>query len=129
MDAADQVGPMADNARDAAAHRMSDARIWAAPRLDRAAHSVEDELAPKVSAFLADAARRMDPKPAKSRRWPMMVLICGLAVGTAGYMMYRRNAERWTDSMKETAADASQWVSEKADGVGHRTDDMSKKMS
>jgi hypothetical protein len=144
MRARQRVGPMAGSARDQAAHRIVDARSWAAPRLDRAAHSVEAELAPRVSSMLSEAARRVDPTPVKPRRWPMMVLISGLALGVAGYAMYRRNAQQWTDTMKGTAADASQWVGDKAgrasdkiagkaDAAGRSADqtaeDISKKMS
>src|SRR4051794_38874933 len=63
MRTADQVRPVANTAREVAAHRIEDARVWAAPKLDRAAHSVEEQIAPKVSAFLARAAERVDPAP------------------------------------------------------------------
>lgn len=98
-----------------AASRLVDARSWAAPRLDRAAHSVERDLAPKISAILSDTAKRIDPGPAKSRKWPLMLLIGGITLGIVGAMMYRKNAQRWTDTMKETASDASRWMSEKAE--------------
>ncbi|GAA5047277.1 hypothetical protein GCM10023259_021800 [Thermocatellispora tengchongensis] len=118
--ATERVGPMASDARDMAAERIVNARSWAAPRLDRAAHTVEEQLAPRVSAMLADAARRIDPKPVRSRRWPMLVLLSGLALGAAGFYMYRKNAQQWTDTMRDSAADASQWMGEKAEQTGER---------
>lgn len=120
--AGERLTPMAGQAKEVAAHRIEDARYWAAPRLEDAAHRVEDQLAPKVSALLAAAAGKVDPTPPKSRRWPVIVLVSGLALGTVGYLFYRRNAQQWTDHMKDSAADASQWVSEKAEQVSDSAD-------
>ncbi|MFD1932687.1 MULTISPECIES: YtxH domain-containing protein [Nonomuraea] len=106
---------MADQAKVVAAHRIEDARYWAAPRLEDAAHRVEDQLAPRVSSMLSQAASRIDPTPARSRRWPILALLTGMALGAAGYMFYRRNAQQWTDHMKDSATDASRWVGERAD--------------
>ncbi|WP_285777523.1 hypothetical protein [Microtetraspora sp. NBRC 13810] len=121
--AAERVGPMADNARDVAATRIVDARTWAAPRLDRAAHTVEDQLAPRVSMMLSEAAKKVDPAPVKRRRWPMLVFLSGLMVGAAGYMMYRKNAQQWTDTMKDSAVDASQWAGAKSERTGETVSD------
>ncbi|GIH75245.1 hypothetical protein Plo01_16740 [Planobispora longispora] len=116
--AAERVGPMAAHAREAARHaaneRIIDARGWAAPRLDAAAHAFEDQLAPRITAMLSQAASRVDPNPQRSRRWPMLLLLTGLAAGAAGVAMYRKNAGQWSDSVKGSAADASHWVSDKA---------------
>ncbi|MET7459119.1 hypothetical protein [Nonomuraea sp. NPDC005501] len=119
---ADQARIMADQARFATAQRIEDARYWAAPRLEDAAHRVEDQFAPKVSSMLTAAADKIDPTPARSRRWPIMILITGVAVGAMGYMAYRRNAQQWTDQMKDSASDASRWVSEKADKTAQSTE-------
>lgn len=102
-----RMQPMADQAKVAAAHRIEDARYWAAPRLESAAHGFEEQFAPMVSTMLTNAARRIDPTPSRSRRWPMLALLTGLAVGTIGYMFYRRNAQQWTEHMKDSASDAS----------------------
>ncbi|HEX4814029.1 MAG TPA: hypothetical protein VFV66_14895 [Nonomuraea sp.] len=117
-----RMAPMADQARTAAAHRFEDARSWAAPRLESAAHGFEDQIAPKVSSMLTRAARRIDPKPTRSRRWPMLALMTGLAVGAMGYMAYRRNAQQWTEHMKDSASDASRWVNEKAERTAESAD-------
>jgi len=135
-----RVAPMADQARSAAAHRIEDARSWAAPRLESAAHGFEGQFAPKVSSMLTRAARRIDPAPSRSRRWPMFTLITGLAVGAIGYMAYRRNAQQWSEHMKDSASDASRWVNEKAErtaesadriaaNVSDKADETSRKMS
>ncbi|WP_219466123.1 hypothetical protein [Nonomuraea rhizosphaerae] len=137
---ADQAKMAADQAKMVAAQRIEDARYWAAPRLEEAAHRVEDELAPKVSSMLVTAAGKIDPSPQKSRRWPVVVLMTGLALGAVGYVFYRRNAQQWTEHMKDSASDASRWVSEKSDQavdstksmastVSDKTDEASRKMS
>ncbi|MFB4276157.1 MULTISPECIES: YtxH domain-containing protein [unclassified Nonomuraea] len=135
-----RMAPMADQAKVVAAQRIEDARYWAAPRLESAAHGFEDQVAPRVSSMLTTAARKIDPTPSRSRRWPMFMLLTGLAVGTIGYMFYRRNAQQWTEHMKDSASDASRWVNEKADrtsesadrmaaNVSNRADEASRKMS
>ncbi|NUW37067.1 hypothetical protein HTZ77_37540 [Nonomuraea sp. SMC257] len=126
---ADQAKVMADQARTSAAQRIEDARYWAAPVLEDAAHRVEDQLAPKVSSMLTAAADKIDPTPARSRRWPIMVLITGLAVGAMGYMAYRRNAQQWTEQMKDSASDASRWVSEKADRTAQSAENAASTVS
>ncbi|GAA2896296.1 hypothetical protein GCM10010517_61270 [Streptosporangium fragile] len=127
--AADRVGPMAVQARDAASHardaanekineKIIVARGWAAPKLDAAAHSIEDQLAPKLSAMMSQAAARIDPTPtARSRKWPVMLLLTGIAIGAAGLALYRRNAEQWADTLKEGASETSQWVGEKTESA------------
>ncbi|MEV0582681.1 hypothetical protein [Nonomuraea sp. NPDC050310] len=124
-----RLAPMADQARTVASSRIEDARYWAAPKLEDAAHRVEDQFAPRVSAMLTQAAKRVDPSPARSRRWPVAVLMTGLALGAMGYMFYRRNAQQWTDHMKDSAADASRWVSEKADRASDKTSDLADEAS
>jgi hypothetical protein len=124
-----RMAPMADQAILAAAQRLEDARYWAAPRLDAAAHGFEDQVAPKVSSMLTRAARKIEPTPPRSRRWPTFFLITGLAVGAIGYLFYRRNAQQWTDHMKESAADASRWVNEKAERTAESADRMAANVS
>ncbi|TMR99397.1 YtxH domain-containing protein [Nonomuraea basaltis] len=119
-----RMAPMADQARTATAHRIEDARYWAAPRLESAAHGFEDQVAPKVSSMLTTAARKIDPTPSRSRQWPAFILVTGLAVGAIGYLFYRRNAQQWTEHMKDSASDASRWVNEKAERTAEASDQM-----
>jgi hypothetical protein len=90
--------------------------------------------------MLTTAARKIEPKTPQSRRWPTFALITGVAVGAIGFLFYRRNAQQWTEHMKESAADASRWVNEKADkttqsadqmaaNVSNKADEASRKMS
>ncbi|MFF4416116.1 hypothetical protein ACFYY8_26625 [Streptosporangium sp. NPDC001559] len=137
--ASEKVGPMASQARDAAGHardaaayargsagdKIYVAREWAAPKLDAAAHSFEEQIAPKVSALLSQAASRVDPRPpVRSRKWPMLLLFTGLAVGAVGFALYRKNSEQWTDAMKENAAGASRWATDKARATSEKVSDM-----
>lgn len=117
-----RMAPMADQAKIVANRRVEDARYWVAPRLENAAHRVEDQLAPKVSYVLTTAADRVNPVRPKSRQWPMFTLMTGLALGAVGYMFYRRNAQQWTEHMKESASDASRWAGEKSDKAMESTD-------
>ncbi|MEU8385773.1 hypothetical protein [Streptosporangium sp. NPDC048865] len=114
---AGQAREVAGQARDVASEKIIVARGWAAPRLDAAAHSFEEQLAPKISAALSQAAARIDPTPAKSRKTPMLLLFAGVAIAAAGYALYRKNADQWADTLKESASDASQWVGQKKDAV------------
>src|SRR3954468_24701653 len=72
-----RVSPVAESARDLATHRIEDARIWAAPKLEEAAQSVEEQIAPIVSAFLVELARRLEVSNARKqrRRWPVVALV------------------------------------------------------
>jgi hypothetical protein len=124
-----RMAPMAGQARSAAVQRIEDARYWAAPRLESAAHGFEEQVAPKVSSMLTAAARKIDPTPSRSNRWPVLVLMTGLAVGAIGYMAYRRNAQQWTEHMKESASDASRWVNEKADRTAESADRIAANVS
>lgn len=133
---ADRVGPMASQARESAigmagnardyagtarevaSGRFEDARYWAAPRLDHAAVALEEQVAPRIAAMLAEMARRIDPAPPVRRRgrMPMMVLLGGLAMGAVGFALYKRNARQWADTMSDTK-DA---VRGKVEHVRHR---------
>ncbi|MFF0573310.1 hypothetical protein ACFY19_16020 [Streptosporangium saharense] len=129
---ATQAREAAGHARDAAAYargsagdKLYVAREWAAPKLDAAAHSFEEQIAPKVSALLSQAANKVDPRPpARSRKWPTLLLLTGLAIGAVGFALYRKNSEQWSDAMKENAADASRWASDKARSTSEKVSDV-----
>jgi hypothetical protein len=118
-----RVAPVADQARVIAGQRVEDARMWAAPKLESAAHKVEEQLAPAVSSMLSQAAVKVSPaRQQRSRRWPMFVLVTGLAIGVAGVVFYRRNAQQWTEHMKDSASDASRWAHERSDRAVQSTE-------
>jgi len=86
------------------------ARSWAAPRLERTGQTLERQVAPRMAAMLSSAARRIDPAPAKRRRWPFvtagLMLAAGLC-GTAAYLVNRRAARQWGEAPKATGARAA----------------------
>jgi hypothetical protein len=89
---------MTASARAAARKGIHHARIWAAPRLERTGHTLEDQVAPKMAAMLSAAAQRIEPVPARRRRrWPVLaaglVAAAGLSA-TAAYLLKRRAAAR-----------------------------------
>ena len=100
--AAEQARPMAASARTAARKGIYDARVWAAPRLDRTGDILEDQVAPWMAAMLSAAAQRIEPAPVRRRRlW--LVLAAGLlaAVGlsaVAAYLVKRRAAADQAES-------------------------------
>ncbi len=90
--------PMTASARTAARKGIHHARIWAAPRLERTGHTLEDQVAPKMAAMLSAAAQRIEPAQARRRRrWPVLaaglVAAAGLSA-TAAYLLKRRAAAR-----------------------------------
>jgi hypothetical protein len=91
--AAAQAAPLATSAATTARQGTYSARIWAAPRLHRTGQTLEKRVAPKVAVMMSAAARRIDPAPARRRRWPLvaggLVLAAGLS-GTAAYLLTRR---------------------------------------
>jgi len=78
--AAQQLAPLAKSARDSAVQRLRGARGWAAPKVEQAAHNVQENVAPKVSAVLEAnvapkvsavleaTAHRLEPAPAELKK-------------------------------------------------------------
>jgi hypothetical protein len=93
-----QLAPLATSARIAAAQRMLLARAWTAPRLELMGQALQEQWAPRVSAAMADYARRIEPIPPEApprRRWPAVVGGVVLVVGGAAaavVILNRRNS-------------------------------------
>lgn len=71
------------------------ARSWMAVRAARGSVAVQDTVAPKVSAMMASAARKLDPPKRRSRRLPKVLagtalLAAGAAAATAMAIRNRR---------------------------------------
>ncbi len=78
-----QMAPLARSAQEAAARNLLVARAWAAPRVEATGVAVQERLAPRVSAAMVTAARRLEPpKAQRRRRWPFIV--AGVVVLGAG---------------------------------------------
>jgi hypothetical protein len=91
--AADRVKPYASGAHAAARRGVRRARAVAAPQLERAGHSLEDGVAPKVSAMLSSAAQRLDPPKPRSRRWRRLAGISLLTAASVVAAVVRNRAK------------------------------------
>ncbi|GAB3453964.1 hypothetical protein GCM10027570_33650 [Streptomonospora sediminis] len=112
-----RFGPYADQARMLAAQRLLEARGWTAPRLETAAHRVEDTVAPRVAGLLSDAAQRVEPYKKPKRRGilgrgsgrsvPRGLVFAGVAVAGAaavyGVIRLRRAAQdaEWQQNLDQ----------------------------
>ncbi len=59
--AAAQLKPLARSTGAAAMRRVHKTRAWAAPQVEHAGQVLQDSVAPRVSALLSAAARRLEP--------------------------------------------------------------------
>lgn len=67
--AAKRAKPMAKHAGAAARRQLLRTRAWAAPQVERSGQVLQQKVAPKVSAALSSAAKKLDPAKARQRRW------------------------------------------------------------
>jgi hypothetical protein len=79
--AAASAKPLADSSAAAVKRSLIRTRAWAAPQVDHAGHFLQDSAAPKVSAMLFSAARRLEPARRRGQRWRK--LAAASAVGGA----------------------------------------------
>ena len=105
---ADQARPMTKSAAMTARQGAGAAATWAVPRVGRVrawmavravrgSVSVQETVAPRVSAMLATAARKLDPPKPRSRRFPKVLagtamLAAGAAAAAAMAMRGRQRA-------------------------------------
>jgi hypothetical protein len=83
--AAAQAAPLAVSAKLTARQGVHSVRAWAAPRLEQSGQALEKKVAPKMSAMLLSAARKIEPRRTR-RRWPFFVgglVALGAAAGAA----------------------------------------------
>ena len=64
-----QIRPLARGTGAAAARRVRTTRAWAAPQVEHAGQVLQDSVAPRVSALLSAAARRLEPARQPRRLW------------------------------------------------------------
>jgi hypothetical protein len=103
---ADRAAPMTKSATKTAKRRAGGAATWAKPHVGRArawmavraarsSVSMQETVAPRVSAMLAVAARKLDPPRQQSRRWPKVMAGTALLAAAAAAvtaMTMRKNA-------------------------------------
>jgi hypothetical protein len=91
--AAERINPAAQQARETAALRVTDARRWTAPRLERTAKYVERDLGPRVGSLIHTTADKVKPRRSGNRRRvvAMVLLMAGSVAGALGALARRRN--------------------------------------
>jgi hypothetical protein len=77
--AAAQLKPLARSTAAAARRRVHKTRGWAAPQVEHAGQVLQDGVAPRVSALLSSAARRLEPAKPPRRRWRKLAAVAMLA--------------------------------------------------
>ena len=105
--AAERVKPYASGAQATARRGVRRARAVAAPQVERAAHALEDSIAPKVSAALASAAQRLEPPKPPRRRWRKLAGISLLTAGSIVAAVVRNRAKPDLTPPEETDTDSA----------------------
>ncbi len=109
LKAADQVKPIAQSTGDAARRTILRTRAWAAPQLERTGHALQDNVAPKMSAMLSTAAKRIDPAKPKRGQWRLPVGIAAAlaaAASAAAAVLGRQARNGHTDARISGDGDA-----------------------
>ncbi|HEX6934024.1 MAG TPA: hypothetical protein VF162_17915, partial [Streptosporangiaceae bacterium] len=78
-------------------------RAWAAPQVERSGQVLQDTVAPKVSAVLSSAAKRIDPAQPRHRRWQKPVGVAALTAAIGAVAAFLRNRRRPGDAAISTA--------------------------
>jgi len=101
---AEQMKPIAKNTGQAARRSILRSRAWAAPRLERTGKTLEESVAPKVSAALSSAAERIDPaKPRRGRwKWPVGLMAAAAAAASAAAAVFKNRAK--SEAQSDTPA-------------------------
>ena len=102
-----QVKPLARSAGATTARGARKTRAWAAPQVEHAGQVVQDSVAPRVSALLSSAARRLEPARPRSGRWRKLVggSAVTAAAGAAAALVRSRTKPDAALSAAETDAD------------------------
>jgi len=107
--AAAQVKTVAGSAGTAARRRLYKTRVWAAPQVDRTGQVLQDRVAPKVSAVLSAAARRLEPAEPKRRPWRKLAVgsvLTTVASAVAAVVLSRRQPAAATPADEANADEA-----------------------
>ena len=110
-----RITPLGQRAGAAAIRRVHRTRAWAAPRVERTGQVLQDSVAPKVSAWLSSAARRLEPAKPRRPRWRKLAGISVLTAAAGAAAAILRNRKKpdtatpadETDSANVAAAGAT----------------------
>jgi hypothetical protein len=110
--AASQAAPLAASAKLAARQGVHSMRAWAAPRLEQSGQALEKKVAPRMSAMLSSAARKVDPPRRTRRRWPFFVAgVVALGAAGAAALGWRSSQAKSQQSQSETEASGADGAS------------------
>src|SRR6266480_1835979 len=106
--AAAQIKPLAKSTGAAARRRVHRTRAWAAPRVERTGQVLQDRVAPKLSALLSSAARRLEPARPRRPRWRKLAgisVLTAAAGAVAAGVRNRRKPDVMTSAAEPDAGD------------------------
>ena len=93
--AAERARPIATSTGRAARRQLLRTRAWAAPRVEHSGQVLQDTVAPKVSAMMSEAARRLDPAQPRQRGWRKPVgLVATLTAAGGAVAAFIRNRNK-----------------------------------
>jgi hypothetical protein len=101
-----QMKPLAQTTGAAAIRRVRRTRAWAAPRVERTGQVLQHSVAPKVSAWLSVAARRLEPAKPRRARWRKLAGISVLTAAAGAAAAFARNRKRPDSSTSVAETDA-----------------------
>lgn len=100
--AAERAKPLARSTGQAARRQLLRGRAWAAPRVEHSGQVLQDTVAPKVSAMMSEAARRLDPaQPRRGWRKPVG-LVATLTAAAGAVAAFLRNRNKPANPMAPT---------------------------
>jgi hypothetical protein len=100
-----QLKPLARSTGAAARRRVHTTRAWAAPHVEHAGQVLQDSAAPKVSALLSAAARRLEPAKPQRRRWRKLASVSMLAAAAGVVAAVVRNRTKPEGTTSAAGAD------------------------
>jgi hypothetical protein len=104
-----QAGPLAASTTAAVRHGVIRSRAWAAPQVERTGEFMQDVAAPKLSAVLSSAARKIEPVQPRRRRWTRRAGVAGLiaAVSATVAVLRKKGKPAASKTAEETKEDRS----------------------
>jgi hypothetical protein len=100
-------------------------RAWAAPQVEHAGQVLQDSVAPRVSALLSAATRRLEPTKPPRRRWrkPADIAMLAAAASAVAAVVRNRGKPEITTSAAEADEDHVTPAAEMRDGQGRTSAD------
>ncbi len=119
-----QLKPLARSTGAAARRRVHKTRAWAAPQVEHAGQVLQDSVAPRVSALLSAAARRLEPeRPGRWRKLAGVAMLATAAGAVAAIVLRNRRKPDCTTSATGADADDVTPAPEMRDGQGRTSTD------